>query len=1045
MRKVWLFLLALCVVGFVPVYAQEEDEPVSMVDGKPDTDGDGIPDEWETKFGLNPNNMFDAKMDVDGDKIKNIDEYKLKTDPKDKDFDKNKDGVPDDWMKFFGLTDAKADDDGDEVSNKEEFDSGTNPKDKESSPKKVATVSQKHPDPSMDGVKENIDSSIPDNHLIKPNVLKFMDPIGDDKGPGYYTYPTNPVYVNGGFDIVSFEIDASGADNVIFKITVNADLKQEWGMAADFDIQMFEIYIDQDKVPGSGNVKCVPGLNVYFDPANAWEKAVIVSPQQNSRVEIEIAVKASEMAQDIVVPVKVTGIGRTLTAVVSKKALGITEETDISKWGWQLIAQSNEGYPDAEDLLTRNVNEFKGLHRFGGGNDYWGDPELMDMLVWPAKGTMQEAKDQFSVLNVWESYPDPKMDIRAVVPLIFSDQTEQWNPAGGYTEFAKDLATKIKPPAMKDKYVSDNFQLYGKLFTRWNWNLDISKENKIRNSLEIGIDGKLFSSVIDFYIRLELNQWENTEWKQWANSTPGQVDLALQARRVMLISLFPTVDLITIGNNEVNYSAWTLGQPWYPDRDKTMGIFIDGSVEKSFIYSLTVHYTMEWLGFDWGHGGNNIYDLVYAYKLAGTPFDFLKLSHSTVIYTDFEVNPQSTAPKSVMLKGYNLGSELDGILTLPGGFFFNFLGAYAETRIDDEFNKVEIGYELDIDNNGRLGVLADNTINPTNSLYLNDWAAVIAIKNDNIFGSGIGLVIEGFRIGQNFNVLTSSRGDSAGSLGGFGGGSTAGTADVLTMNGNQSVHRSPQAADFVESVPLPALPTEYIISDPVTTTKSVGWVNDSWEGVSALGWYGATVLLNGNFNMLRIRLEGSLIKFGNNSVYLSATKGDPDNFYQQATNTIKYSDLTRMRAYLAVSYDLAVLEGMTLLLSGKYENNGTAFADFASYKVSKNYMQFGLDATIKWTKLFQTTLGTKVEIASFKDGFYGISGTEVYVSENTTYNRLIFPVSFLYSLPVGFYKLSGGIWTILSYQGQDALKNWSDKNPGAKYGAYFVMEWEYGF
>ena len=49
-----------------------------------DADGDGLPDEWEKKFGLNPNDANDADLDKDGDGFTNREEFEAKTDPTDK-------------------------------------------------------------------------------------------------------------------------------------------------------------------------------------------------------------------------------------------------------------------------------------------------------------------------------------------------------------------------------------------------------------------------------------------------------------------------------------------------------------------------------------------------------------------------------------------------------------------------------------------------------------------------------------------------------------------------------------------------------------------------------------------------------------------------------------------------------------------------------------------------------------------------------------------------------------------------------------------------
>ena len=46
-----------------------------------DTDGDGIPDTYETAHGMNPNDASDAALDFDGDGFTNLQEYLIGTDP----------------------------------------------------------------------------------------------------------------------------------------------------------------------------------------------------------------------------------------------------------------------------------------------------------------------------------------------------------------------------------------------------------------------------------------------------------------------------------------------------------------------------------------------------------------------------------------------------------------------------------------------------------------------------------------------------------------------------------------------------------------------------------------------------------------------------------------------------------------------------------------------------------------------------------------------------------------------------------------------------
>lgn len=46
-----------------------------------DSDGDGMPDQWERRFGLNPRDPKDATLDTDGDGYTNIEKFLNATDP----------------------------------------------------------------------------------------------------------------------------------------------------------------------------------------------------------------------------------------------------------------------------------------------------------------------------------------------------------------------------------------------------------------------------------------------------------------------------------------------------------------------------------------------------------------------------------------------------------------------------------------------------------------------------------------------------------------------------------------------------------------------------------------------------------------------------------------------------------------------------------------------------------------------------------------------------------------------------------------------------
>lgn len=202
--------------------------------------------------------------------------------------------------------------------------------------------------------------------------VSFDDPIGDDNGPGSYVYPTDAVYTRGSFDLVKFEL----TDKAV-AVTVNANLEDPWGMKVGFATQMVFIFIDTDGKEGSGFREGLSGLNVAFAPGSEWEKVIILSPQQVGRVKQEVEAKAGAMAAAVIVPSRTRGAGRTITGSIKLADIG---EGDPATWGYQVVMQSNEGFPADEDLLTRRVNEFEGQHRFGGGSDFLCDPHVMDIL-----------------------------------------------------------------------------------------------------------------------------------------------------------------------------------------------------------------------------------------------------------------------------------------------------------------------------------------------------------------------------------------------------------------------------------------------------------------------------------------------------------------------------------------------------------------------------------------------------------------------------------------------------------------------------------------
>lgn len=186
-------------------------------------------------------------------------------------------------------------------------------------------------------------------------VATLNDPAGDDHGNGALVYPQRGDFQPGDLDLLSLRIVRTD-DAYRFEATFRNPIRNPASVAGDvgpeslsyfarrgFYAFNLDIYIDQDRVKGSGNTYTLPGRRVSIDESHAWERAIILTPRPElMRQQLIDAVAKSEGARSpeevakridgsILFPTEVRVSSRTVSFVVPAAFLaGGRPDTDWS-------------------------------------------------------------------------------------------------------------------------------------------------------------------------------------------------------------------------------------------------------------------------------------------------------------------------------------------------------------------------------------------------------------------------------------------------------------------------------------------------------------------------------------------------------------------------------------------------------------------------------------------------------------------------------------------------------------------------------------------
>ncbi len=106
-------------------------------------------------------------------------------------------------------------------------------------------------------------------------IASFEDPLGDEHGPGTYTYPKDPAFkpYHGLFDLLKVNV-LENEEAYVFQFEF-AEMTNPWNAPKGFSHQLINIYLDTKDGGRTDTYK--PGARVQFDPKHPWDYFIKVA------------------------------------------------------------------------------------------------------------------------------------------------------------------------------------------------------------------------------------------------------------------------------------------------------------------------------------------------------------------------------------------------------------------------------------------------------------------------------------------------------------------------------------------------------------------------------------------------------------------------------------------------------------------------------------------------------------------------------------------------------------------------------------------------
>eukprot|EP00002_Diphylleia_rotans_P006329 TRINITY_DN156_c0_g1_i36.p1 TRINITY_DN156_c0_g1~~TRINITY_DN156_c0_g1_i36.p1 ORF type:complete len:1390 (+),score=333.27 TRINITY_DN156_c0_g1_i36:195-4364(+) len=248
--------------------------------------------------------------------------------------------------------------------------------------------------------------------------------VKDSLNDEYGTYPTSTVYSpsSGLFDLNYFSVESYG-ETIYFSFDVREMFDHKIQSASDMGLLGVQIYVDKDRVHGSGET--APYLNpaIQLDPQYGWEHVIHVSTEA---VTIASKLASGNFSTSAL---SKTVSGKAVIVEVPKSIIGMPSVS----WAYTVI--SGAAVMDGGKSQFVIHNTFESTLNFGLGDDSSFDPNICDVILpsdvnqavmLASYSMMRKQYAQLSPVGyhvhygttVW-SQADPKNDERGTYPTNF--------------------------------------------------------------------------------------------------------------------------------------------------------------------------------------------------------------------------------------------------------------------------------------------------------------------------------------------------------------------------------------------------------------------------------------------------------------------------------------------------------------------------------------------------------------------------------------------------------------------------------------------------